>query len=495
MTITHPERLPRIIQGGMGIGVSTWPLARAVAERGQLGVISGTAIDTVVAYRLQLGDPDGNVRRALDAFPWPAMARRFWDQHYIAGGKGEQQQFRPVPMHTQKMTRAEIEQIIVANFVEVWLAKEGHSGVVGVNYLEKIQVPILPALFGVMLGGVDFVLMGGGIPAAIPGYLDALSRWEPQELKLHVEDNPNHQVYSYHFDPAEYCEDGIRPALRRPSFLAIVSSDIIAKNLARKATGYVDGFIVENYIAGGHNAPPRSKPDPANPDAPVGFCEKDDPDLDKIREIGRPFWLAGGFALPEKLQEALAAGATGIQVGTAFAYCDESAIVPEIKREVLRRCKAGTLKIDTDFQASPTGYPFKVIHLDTTTTGDSGPNARKRVCDLGYLRHAYPKSETELGYRCPSEPIQAYIRKGGAESRTVGKQCLCNGLLATVGLGQVRGEKTEPALVTSGEDFSFVARLLENGRETYAAREAIAFILGEEANAAAPCPAQSAARE
>ena len=26
---------------------------------------------------------------------------------------------------------------MVANFVEVWLAKEGHDGPVGINYLEK----------------------------------------------------------------------------------------------------------------------------------------------------------------------------------------------------------------------------------------------------------------------------------------------------------------------------------------------------------------------
>ena len=36
--------LPQIIQGGMGVGISGWPLARAVAQAGQLGVVSGTAL-------------------------------------------------------------------------------------------------------------------------------------------------------------------------------------------------------------------------------------------------------------------------------------------------------------------------------------------------------------------------------------------------------------------------------------------------------------------
>ena len=58
--------LPRIIQGGMGAGVSDWRLARAVSVTGQLGVVSGTALDVICARRLQDGDRDGNIRRALD---------------------------------------------------------------------------------------------------------------------------------------------------------------------------------------------------------------------------------------------------------------------------------------------------------------------------------------------------------------------------------------------------------------------------------------------
>ena len=37
--------LPTIIQGGMGAGVSSWQLARAVACAGHLGVVSGAALD------------------------------------------------------------------------------------------------------------------------------------------------------------------------------------------------------------------------------------------------------------------------------------------------------------------------------------------------------------------------------------------------------------------------------------------------------------------
>ena len=66
--------LPRIIQGGMGVAVSNWSLARAVAQAGQLGVVSGTAIDTVLVRRLQDGDPGGHMRRAMARFPIPEVA-------------------------------------------------------------------------------------------------------------------------------------------------------------------------------------------------------------------------------------------------------------------------------------------------------------------------------------------------------------------------------------------------------------------------------------
>ena len=68
--------LPRIIQGGMGVAISGWELAKAVARRGELGVVSGTILEVVMARRLQLGDPGGHIRRALEHFPFRAAARR-----------------------------------------------------------------------------------------------------------------------------------------------------------------------------------------------------------------------------------------------------------------------------------------------------------------------------------------------------------------------------------------------------------------------------------
>src|SRR5512140_3868708 len=91
---------PLIIQGGMGVAVSGWPLARAVSRLGQLGVVSGTALAIVLARRLQLGDPDGDLRRALAHFPFPHMAARvLWD-YFIPGGKPVAAPFKHTPMPT-----------------------------------------------------------------------------------------------------------------------------------------------------------------------------------------------------------------------------------------------------------------------------------------------------------------------------------------------------------------------------------------------------------
>ena len=56
---------PKIIQGGMGASVSNWSLAQAVSKLGQLGVVSGTALDEAIARRLQewLGYDCGTINR------------------------------------------------------------------------------------------------------------------------------------------------------------------------------------------------------------------------------------------------------------------------------------------------------------------------------------------------------------------------------------------------------------------------------------------------
>ena len=79
--------LPVIIQGGMGIAVSNWQLAKRVSKAGQLGVVSGTAIDNVFARRLQDGDKSGDTRRALSHFPNQEIVEKLLKKYFIEIGR------------------------------------------------------------------------------------------------------------------------------------------------------------------------------------------------------------------------------------------------------------------------------------------------------------------------------------------------------------------------------------------------------------------------
>ena len=455
----------------MGIGVSGWRLANAVSRRGQLGVVSGAGLDSVFARRLQDGDPGGHLRRAMAHFPISGVADEALRKYFRPGGKAPKTPYRLVPMYRHVVHPARDRFTMLAAFVEVHLAREGHDGVVGLNLLTKLQLGNLPVLYGAMLAGVDFVLMGAGIPREIPAVLDALAEHRPASLRLDIEGPAGDRSEVLRIDPQEH-GDATRVAVRRPRFLPIVSSHVLAMSMAKRAVGGVDGFVVEAPIAGGHNAPPRVEA-PRNERGEPVYGPRDEVDLAKMRELGLPFWLAGGAGRPGGLDDALRAGAAGIQVGTLFAYCDESGMAEPIKRAVLAAAASGDVVVRTDPEASPTGYPFKLVSWHDGRT--QGPE-RERRCDLGYLRVAFVAPNGAIGYRCASEPVPDYVRKGGRLEDTVGRLCLCNGLLATVGLAQtgVDGSDELP-LVTSGDDLARLGSFLA-GRERYSAADVLEYL-------------------
>jgi len=462
----------------MGAGISDWRLARAVARQGQLGVVSGTALDNVLARRLQDGDNGGHIHRALRHFPFPAMAERILRAFYIRGGKQELASYQRLPQHTLDSPRELQELCIAANFVEVFLAREGHDNPVGINFLEKIQLPHLPSLYGAMLAGVEYVLMGAGIPLKIPGALDRLARHEPATYPLSVSGALPGEDFSTSFTPRDFMECDL-PALKRPKFLAIIASNTLATTMVRKADGRVDGFVIEGPTAGGHNAPPRGKLQLNAAGEPV-YGDRDHVDLQKIRELGLPFWLAGEYGSPEKVQEALAAGAAGVQVGTAFAFCDESGLRCEYKQALIQKAVAGQSQVFTDPVASPTGFPFKIAQLEGTLSQPEIYAARPRICDVGYLREAYRMADGKVDFRCPGEPVTLYVAKGGAQENTVGRKCLCNALVANIGQPQIRnGRHLEPGLVTSGDDLQNIPQFLRPGESSYSAADVITRLLSQ----------------
>jgi nitronate monooxygenase len=471
-------QFPRIIQGGMGVGVSNWRLANAVSRLGQLGVVSGTALDSLFVRRLADGDICGSMRRGLDAFPFPDMARRIWQEYFVQGGKDPDAPYPTAPMHQKVEPRKLIELCMVSNFVEVFLAREGHANKVGVNFLEKVQLPHLASLYGAMLAGVGYVLMGAGIPLHIPGVLDNYAAMQSAEYKLAVTGASADQDTMMRFDPADYI-DGPLPLLSRPRFLAIVSSNTLATTMLRRASGRVDGLVIEGATAGGHNAPPRGKLQLNAAGEPV-YGERDRVNIAELRELGVPFWLAGGYGNADKLKEALEQGAAGIQVGTAFAFSEESGMRPDLKKRLLAQALTNSGQVYTDPLASPTGFPFKVAQLEGTSSALNVYQERKRVCDLGYLRDPYATPDGKIGYRCSAEPVDNYLAKGGKIEDTVGRKCLCNALMANIGHAQARkGGTVEPALVTVGDDLNTIAHFLEPGRESYSAADVVHSLLSK----------------
>jgi nitronate monooxygenase len=318
---------------------------------------------------------------------------------------------------------------------------------------------------------------------------------EAVELPLNVLDAGPEDRFVTRFNPAHVLAHGAA-RLERPRFLAIVASATLATALARKASGRVDGFVVEGPTAGGHNAPPRG-PLQCNERGEPLYGPRDVPDLAAFRNLERPFWLAGECGSAVRLAEALADGATGVQVGTPFAFCEESGLTPSIKRQTLALARAGRIDVFTDPRTSPTGFPFKVLQLAGSLSDASVYADRRRSCELGYLRQAYKRPDGSLGWRCPAENVEAYIRKGGPVADTCGRKCLCNALLANVGLGQVHPDRgPEPPLVTAGDDARNLARFLPSpAAESYSASDVIRSMLGGAMDSTPPvaghCPRQT----
>ncbi len=464
--------LPDVIQGGMGIAVSTWQLAREVSKSGGLGVVSATAIDSVIARRLQDGDIAGDIRRAFSHFPNPEIATEILNFYFNERGRTPGAPYLDVPKLSLKPSKLTNNLLAISAFTEVWLAKENNSGFVGINLLEKIQLATPATLYGAMLADVDFVLMGAGIPSEIPQILRDLAGGLKVKLAIDVIGEKSKHFLT--FDPKTLMPNA--QLLKKPKFLAIISSHALAAYLAKDEKTRPDGFIVEGPSAGGHNAPPRSK-DSVGSDGQSKFSELDDADLAKVAKTGLPFWLAGGYGSSDNLTKAKALGAVGIQVGSLFALSDESGFTRAIKDEILGKLASETLNVTTDAFASPTGFPFKIVEINGTLSDESAFDARTRNCDLGYLRVPFERAQGGIGYRCPAEPTRTFEFKGGTGVHNERSKCLCNALMADIGLGQLRADgTTELPIVTFGSDLAGATELTKTHPTGWKASEVLEFL-------------------
>jgi len=193
----------------------------------------------------------------------------------------------------------------------------------------------------------------------------------------------------------------------------------------------------------------------------------------------------GGYGNARSLRSALDQGAAGVQVGTAFAFTEESGLRPDLKNELLAQAVSGAGVVFTDPLASPTGFPFKVAVLQGSYSDAAVAEARTRVCDIGLLRESYIQPNGNIGYRCSAEPVANFVAKGGKVEDTVGRKCLCNALMANIGHQQTRKDGSlEPPLVTVGDDLNTVAQFLAPGRTSYGAADVVASLLSLTADGA-----------
>ncbi len=460
---------PNIIQGGMGAAVSNWELASAVAREGAMGTVSGVGTGMLLTRRLQ----DGHIESAesLLRFPDRKLAEKYLDKYFNENGRETNHRtetlkpYKKIPMYGYSPVRG-VDKVaedlnLLGAFAEVDMAIQASEGKgkVGINFLEKIQETTMSGLAGAMLAGVDYVIMGAGIPKHVPRVLDEISLKQRTHYPLHVigETKEDRELgrFNMPFDINQYPEviEALgQDRIKRPHFLAIVTLDLLAKSLER-GDSPPDGYVVELPMAGGHNIPPRKPVQYDDVGEPIYNEAKDYPNYDKLKELDVPFWLAGGFGDKDGLQRAKELGAVGIQVGTNFAMSEESGIPVESKRMVQERILSG--------------QDMKIMEIEDTLSSAETYEARRRVCDLGYLRERVrvedeSSGEVNIEYRCPSEPVDAFIGKGGDIEQTVGRMCLCNGLISTVGMPQLRRGEPEPAVFTIGDAIN------DNVREIHA---------------------------
>ena len=152
--------------------------------------------------------------------------------------------------------------------------------------------------------------------------------------------------------------------------------------------------------------------------------------------------------------------------------------MPEARHELIRLALAGESHVFTDPLASPTGFPFKVVELPGSLSNGTVYQQRQRVCDLGILRQPYRRTDGTIGYRCPAEPADAYVAKGGQKEDTVGRKCLCNALIANAGMPQRLADGNyELCLITMGDDLAEVGRFCKPGSLDYSAADVVRVLL------------------
>lgn len=463
----------RIIQGGMGIYVCTPFMAQTISRLGGLGTVSSVGAHIVVARLLQQGDVGGHFRRAFNVFPYPRIAEKIYRKYYHAGGIPADTRFKVVPIFTLNSPREIVELSVLANFALVWLAKEGHDFPVSINFMAKLELSILPGIFGAMLAGANFITVGAGMPDQIPPVMGAFLEGREAVYRLTVNGRraEENSKYALRFNPREFFGE-VPTALNLPGFLPIVSGYTLALKLANgdKLARQIAAIIIspENK-GGGHKVLPRGNFSFTEDGEPL-YGPKDRVDPSAMNDLGYPWYLAGNMSSLEAIEEAMSQGAQGGQFGSIFATSEDSGWMRE-HRDLMRKLGyRGELRVRTELRFSPTGFGLNVADLPGTLSDPLVYVARKRVCDVSCLASLTTHEGKDV-FLCPAELPRKFHFKGGT-TETDDYRCLCNALLAAVGLGN----PGDPPLFTFAKDHRYLRAIMEHEDDSYTVAQAFEYL-------------------
>jgi nitronate monooxygenase len=305
------EYIP-IVQGGMGVDISTSSLALTIARLGGIGHIS----DAMAPY---VSDRKFKTHFQAD------KQKRFREYAATLDKKGVKWDFDSTYQGTLNHVRSTME------------AKTG-PGAVFVNLMEKLtmgnpQETLRARLLAAMDGGIDGITLSAGLHTGT--------------LKL-VEDHRR---------------------FRDVKFGIIVSSARALSVFLRgskRADRYPDYVIVEGPLAGGHLG--------FGIDCLHQFDLKtlvsDVLGLLKKEELNIPVIAAGGVFTGTDAAEFLQLGAGAVQVATRFTISEECGFPAPVKQLYLR---AREEDVEVNL-SSPTGYPMRMLKNSPSLRSNVKPN-------------------------------------------------------------------------------------------------------------------------
>jgi len=438
---------PPLVVGGMGFNVLGPSQVNEISRLGAAGTLSAAGLRNLIVSAVQNGDE--KVIAMAKTFPF----QKHIDELMLFAPDGKWHK-KAVPMD-QVGPKGESARMLttISVYVAVKIAKEGHSGVVLLNIMWKLADIVLPTIYGAMLADIDGLVFGAGVAMEAPDIVNKIRAGQFVYYdKLY---STNCQVsLEVHKGTAEFLAK-----FERPLLIPILSNFAFCNLLLREWNaryGYgPDFFILEDYRAGGHNAPPRNH---------IEHIEEKDginTYFEKVLGLGVPIIVAGGLEHGGTRADLLYCQekkAFGMQVGSRFALSKESNILQRLKDRIIRNNRRGRTRIITNYRSSPTGYPLKEIRLSGTLARKSVLNKRRRSCKYGQLRQGNEKDTVKRS--CPAMPSAMYRRlnpdKTLAQCRADcrGKVCLCEALLAAVGMLR----SAAPPLVTMGESGRLVMK-------------------------------------